>query len=206
MGTSSRARTATFAEVKDGLEPLSRRRGRSARELRALLDLRDRARELLAAEAQSLQDTPRIAELRDAVTRATTTSYYAGTARSTASTLRRTGRIDAESGEERMARITPPRGHGVARRPVRPAGDEPRERSTRPPRRATPAALLLEAGVAPRAPVLGVDTAQDALAVCLDTRGHVELDEIARLLGRTGAGCARASLASWSTTTPATPG
>jgi N12 class adenine-specific DNA methylase len=52
--------------------------------------------------------------------------------------------------------------------------------------RATPAALLSKRVIAPREPVLGVETAQDALAICLDTRGHVEIDEIARLLGRTG--------------------
>ena len=39
----------------------------------------------------------------------------------------------------------------------------------------------------PRAPRLGADTPQDALAICLDTRGRVELDEIARLLGTNAA-------------------
>ena len=38
--------------------------------------------------------------------------------------------------------------------------------------------------IAPRAPVLGADTPQDALAICLDTAGRVDLEEIARLLGR----------------------
>ena len=50
--------------------------------------------------------------------------------------------------------------------------------------RAAAAALLSKRVIAPREPVLGVETAQDALAICLDTRGHVEIDEIARLLGR----------------------
>ena len=35
----------------------------------------------------------------------------------------------------------------------------------------------------PRAPRLGADTPQDALAICLDTRGRVDLGEIAHLLG-----------------------
>ena len=41
--------------------------------------------------------------------------------------------------------------------------------------------------IAPREPVLGADTAQDALAICLDTLGRVDLEEIARLLGRSEA-------------------
>ena len=55
----------TFATVAQGaLEPLSVP-VTQARELRSLLDLRDRARGLLAAEAASLQDTPELAVLRD---------------------------------------------------------------------------------------------------------------------------------------------
>ena len=98
-------------------------------------------------------------------------------------TLRRTGRIDPDTGEERMARVTPPavrllalgpvrgarRGaRGLRRRlPDRHAGRDPRRAGRR--RRA-------RRGSAPTAP-------QDALAICLDTHGRVELDEIARLLG-----------------------
>ena len=49
--------------------------------------------------------------------------------------------------------------------------------------------------------MLGADSAQDALAICLDTLGRVELGEIARLLGRDAAD-ARRSSASSSTATP----
>ncbi len=52
---------------------------------------------------------------------------------------------------------------------------------------ATPAALLSKRMIAPREPVLGADTAQDALAICLDAVGRVDLQEIARLLGRSEA-------------------
>ena len=48
---------------------------------------------------------------------------------------------------------------------------------------ATPAGMLSERVVLPRAPRLGADTPEDALAICLDTHGRVELEEIARLLG-----------------------
>ena len=40
---------------------------------------------------------------------------------------------------------------------------------------ATAAALLSKRMIAPRAPVLGADSPQDALAVCLDTDGRVDL-------------------------------
>src|SRR6185503_13880450 len=36
----------------------------------------------------------------------------------------------------------------------------------------------------PRVPRLGADTPEDALAICLDTHGRVDLAEIAQLLGR----------------------
>jgi N12 class adenine-specific DNA methylase len=50
---------------------------------------------------------------------------------------------------------------------------------------AAPAGILSERVVVPRAPRLGADTPQDALAICLDTRGRFDLGEIARLLGIT---------------------
>ena len=45
----------------------------------------------------------------------------------------------------------------------------------------------------PRAPRLGADTPQDALAICLDTRGRVDLGEIAHLLGIAPSGGAGAA-------------
>ena len=138
-----------FAEVKDGLEhPIQTPRTIGA-ELRALLGLRDRARELLAAEAQSLEDTPRIGELR-ARLRADYESYYARYGPINRFELRRTGRIDPESGEERMARIAPRAITAFRGDPFCPlvmsleAFDETTQR-------ATPAALLSKRVIAPRA-------------------------------------------------------
>lgn len=48
---------------------------------------------------------------------------------------------------------------------------------------ATPAALLSSRQVHPRRPVIGVDTAEEALTVTLDTVGEVDLDYAASLLG-----------------------
>ncbi|MGO9899421.1 MAG: tyrosine-type recombinase/integrase [Solirubrobacteraceae bacterium] len=180
----------TFAEVKDGLEHPIQTPRTIAAELRALLGLRDRARELLAAEAQSMEDTPRIGELRTRL-RADYESYYARYGPINRFTQRRTGRIDPESGEERMARIAPRAITAFRGDPFCPlvmsleAFDETTQG-------ATPAALLSKRVIVPREPVLGVETAQDALAVCLDTRGHVEIDDIARLLGRSAEDARRA--------------
>ena len=60
--------------------------------------------------------------------------------------------------------------------------------------------IFTERVVAPRTPRLGADTPADALAICLDSHGEVDLDEIARLLGVDEA-AARTGWASWSSTT-----
>ena len=100
-------------------------------------------------------------------------------------TLRRTGRVDADGGEERMARITPPAVRLLCKHD--PFGPLVRalENFDDSTQTAAPAALLTERVVAPRAPRLGADTPQDALAICLDTHARVDLEEIARLLGTT---------------------
>src|SRR5213076_3218281 len=95
---------------------------------------------------------------------------------------RRTGRADPNTGEERLARVMPTA--------VRLLRDDPFAALVRalevfdePTQSARPAGLLSERVVAPRAPRLGADTPQDALAICLDSHGRVQLDAIARLLG-----------------------
>ena len=174
----------TFATVAGGAQEPLPVPATQAQELRSLLGLRDRARGLLAAEAASLQDTPELAGLRDGL-RAAYGAYVKRYGPVNRYTLRRTGRVDGDGGEERMARITPP--------PVRllckhdPFGPLVRalENFDDSTQTAAPAALLSERVVAPRAPRLGADTPQDALAICLDTHARVDLEEIARLLGTT---------------------
>jgi N12 class adenine-specific DNA methylase len=100
-------------------------------------------------------------------------------------TLRRTGRVDADSGEERIARITPPAVRLLCKHD--PFGPLVRalENFDESTQTAAPAALLTDRVVAPRAPRLGADTPQDALAICLDRHARVDLEEIARPLGTT---------------------
>ena len=174
----------TFATVAQGAqEPLSVP-ATQAGELRSLLGLRDRARGLLAAEAASLEDTPELAVLRDGL-RGAYSAYVERYGPLNRYTLRRTGRVDPDGGEERMARITPPAVRLLCKHD--PFGPLVRalENFDDSTQTAAPAALLTERVVAPRAPRLGADTPQDALAICLDTHARVDLDEIARLLGTT---------------------
>jgi N12 class adenine-specific DNA methylase len=173
-----------FAVVADGAqEPLSVP-ATQAVELRALLGLRDQARTLLAAEAADLEDTPALAGIRGEL-RAAYQAYVRRYGPINRYTLRRTGRVEADTGEERMARITPPAVRLLTKHD--PFGPLVRalENFDDITHTAAPAAMLTERVVQPRAPRLGADTPQDALAICLDTRGRVELSEIARLLGTT---------------------
>ncbi|WP_249011199.1 DEAD/DEAH box helicase family protein [Conexibacter sp. DBS9H8] len=172
-----------FAQVQHGLQVAIEPARTIRAELRALLGLRDGARQLLAAEAQSLEDTPAIAERR-ARLRGDYDEYVKRFGAINRFSERRTGRSDPKTGEERMARVTPPAIRFLRADPFAPLvlSLEVFDEETR---LATPATLLRQRVVAPRAPIRGADTPQDALAVCLDTRGHVDLVEIATLLGAT---------------------
>jgi len=176
-------RDGSFTVTSGGLvEPLKVPASHRS-ELRALLGLRDTARSLLAAEASTLEDTSEIAELRGRL-RDRYGDYQRRYGPINRFTLRRTGRTDPNSGEERMARVTP-----TAVRLLRPdpfaALVQALETFDETSQSAAPAGILSERVVVPRAPRLGADTPQDALAICLDTRGRVDLGEIARLLGTT---------------------
>jgi N12 class adenine-specific DNA methylase len=162
-----------FAVIQDGRQvPCGTPRTIRA-ELRALCGLRDRARRLLSAEAESFTDSPAIAQERELLAR----DY--GDYRSRWGAINR-----STTGEERMARVVPPAIRALRSDPFAPLVlsleiyDEQAATTE-------PAALLRERVIAPRAPVRGADTPEDALAVCLDTVGRVELERIAELLGST---------------------
>ena len=150
-------------------------------ELRALLALRDTARSLLAAEASTLEDTAEIAELRSQLG-GRYRDYQRRYGPINRFTLRRTGRTDPATGEERMARVTPTAVRLLRSDPFA-ALVQALENFDETTQTATPAGILTGRVVVPRAPRLGADTPQDALAICLDTRGRVDLGEIAHLLG-----------------------
>jgi N12 class adenine-specific DNA methylase len=179
-----RARTdGTFTKVVHGAEQPHLVPASQAAELRQLLALRDSARALLAAEAASAEDSPGIGELRAELGRRYD-SYLASYGPLNRFSLRRTGRTDPATGEPVLARIRPPQGGFAKEDPFAPLVFALEEFDP-VGQRAARASVFRERVIAPRAPRLGADTPADALAICLDARGEVRLDEIARLLGST---------------------
>lgn len=171
-----------FTVVQDGRLVPHQVPASQARELTALLGLRDSVVALLAAEAATLDDTEEIAGLR-AQLNTRYADYVARFGPINRISHRPTGRTDPDTGQPKLARIRPPQG-GFRADPHSPAVyalevyDE--ELNT-----AEKASIFSQRVVAPRVPRLGADTPEDALAICLDTHGRVDLAEIARLLGRT---------------------
>lgn len=170
-----------FATVVDGaLEPL-KVPATQAKELSALLRLRDSARELVSYEAREADDTDELVAHRQALMndyRAYAESYGP----LNRFNERRTGRTHPETGEEIHARITP--------RAVALMRDDPfapltmaLERFDDETQVAVPATMLSERVVAPRYVAQGADNAQDALALSLDRAGTADLELIADLLG-----------------------
>ncbi|MDL5160417.1 SNF2-related protein [Actinomycetospora termitidis] len=169
-----------------------------ARELAALLGLRDTVVALLDLEARERVETPRMRELR-AELGARHDGYLARFGPITRATVRRTGRVDPATGEPRTARTTPRQG-GFRTDPYAPAvyalehpdpttgPDE--QHGARPVVRAD---IFRGRVIAPRAPRRSADSPGDALAICLDAHARVDLAVIAGLLG-TGEADARARL------------
>ncbi len=153
-----------------------------AAELRALIRLRDATLTLLAAEAATRDDTDTLAGLRAQLGHRYD-AYLAVYGPLNRVTLRRTGRVDPGTGEQRLARIRPPQGR-FRDDPHAPAvyALEEYDPVAGTARRA---AIFTERVIAPRTPRLGADTPADAVAICLDTHGQVRLQEIAHLLGTT---------------------
>jgi N12 class adenine-specific DNA methylase/SAM-dependent methyltransferase len=170
----------TFARVMNGTERPHDVPRTQAAELRALLALRDAARELLDAEAASSEDSPRISALRADLNLRYET-YLRTYGPLNRASHRRTGRIDPVTGMPGTVRIRPPQG-GFRIDPYAPVVYALEEFDP-VGQRAAKSSIFRERVVAPRAPQLGADTAADALAICLDSCGEVRLAEIARLLG-----------------------
>ena len=171
----------SFTEVQDGVaRPFSAPRGVAA-ELRLLLGIRDQARRVLQIEAETIDDTPLLDGLRSAL-RDSYTTYLARYGPINRYQLRRTGRHDPDTGEPRMARLTPPAIRTLAGDPFG-ALVISLELFDDATQSAEPAAILSRRVLVARQAALGADNPQDALAICLDTHGRVELDHIAELLG-----------------------
>ncbi|MDJ0358327.1 helicase [Paenarthrobacter sp. PH39-S1] len=151
-------------------------------ELRQLLVLRDGARALMEMEAADRNDTPELATKRaDLVS--SYDSYVENYGPVNRYTLRE--KIDQETGETLLTRISPT---AVAKlRKVDPFGSLPGalENFNDETQEASLGGLLRHRQVQVRKPVLGADTIDEALAICLDTYGAPDLDVIADLVGST---------------------
>ena len=173
-------RDGTFTCVIDRRAVAYRPPLSQAAELRQLLGLRDTVVALLEAESESIDDTDEMDRLREELNR-----RYDAYARQHGPinrfAWRRTGHVDPETGEERMARVRPRQG-GFRSDPFANLVFA-LEHFDPVDQRATKADIFRERVVAPRAPHLGANTPEDALAICLDAHGRVDLAEIARLLG-----------------------
>lgn len=172
----------------------------ATREMQALLKLRDTAAGLLELEAATAEDTEEITETREDLRRQY--QKYLGTyGPLNRYSLRRTGRQN-EAGKDTYARIVPT--------PIRLLRGDPfgalvlaLEVFDDAEQTASPAAMLSQRVVAPRAEVQGVETPADAVAVSLDRTGGIDLPIIADLLG-TDEAEARSSLVDLAYTDPAT--
>jgi N12 class adenine-specific DNA methylase len=170
----------SFAEVAGGaLPPLAVPKS-AARELTALLDLRDQAVRLLGLESASADDTPEITAAR-ATLRHDYQRYLGVYGPLNRYSLRPTGRTD-EDGEPSYARIVPT--------PIRILRGDPfgplviaLEQFDDTDQTATPAAIMSRRVVAPRPELQGVETPADAIAVSLDRTGRIDLTLIADMLG-----------------------
>jgi len=150
-------------------------------ELRALLGLRDGVVAVLEAEAATVDDTAELRALRATLATAYT-GYVAAHGPLNRVGQRRTGRVDPDTGQERMAQVRPPVMRLFASDPFS-ATVRALEVYDAQTQTAVGAAILTQRVVAPRTPRLGADTPADAAAICLDTHAELRLDEIARLLG-----------------------
>jgi N12 class adenine-specific DNA methylase/SAM-dependent methyltransferase len=149
-------------------------------ELRQLLGLRDAVSGLLDAEAASLDDTPELHALRRDLN-LRYDAYLHGYGPVSRFSWRHTGRTDPATGEEKLARVRPPQG-GFRSDPFAPLV-QALEEFDPVSQVAAKAAIFTSRVVAPRNPRLGADTPADALAICLDVCGEVQLAGIAQLLG-----------------------
>ncbi len=181
-----------------GLEDLRVPRTQQA-ELRAMVTLRDGARGLLEAEAAAAEDGPELTARRDQL-RGNYERYVARYGPLNRYSLRRTGRfapvldpvtgtpeIDPRTGrpvpgEELMARVTPP-AMVLFKQDPHSALVRALETFDEATQVGEPAGLLRHRVIVPRTVTTTAETAADALAICLDQIGGVQLDRIAALLG-----------------------
>ncbi|MEU7822965.1 hypothetical protein [Catellatospora sp. NPDC049133] len=169
-----------FSVVHDGAVVPHDVPASQAAELRALLGLRDTTMALLDAESASVDDTDEINQLRADLGRRYDT-YVAKWGPINRFSLRKTGRVDPETGQAKQARIRPPQGR--FREDTYAAAVYALEHFDAETQTAAKVDLFTRRVVAPRPVAQGAETAADALAIVMDVHGRVDLDHVASLLG-----------------------
>jgi len=151
------------------------------RELRGLLGIRDATVALLEAEAVSAQDNESIGDLRS-VLNARYDAYVDRYGPINRCSWHPSGRLDADTGEPVLSVRRPPVMRTFREDPHQPAvmALEDYDATTDT---ASKMAIMSRRVVAPRTPRLGADTPADALAICMDTHGRIDVDVVAQLLG-----------------------
>jgi len=170
-----------FTVVRQGRQlPFAVPRTQAA-ELGELLGMRDVATRLLDAEAATPEDTPEIAALR-ADLRRRHEGYVRRHGPINRFTLRRTGRTDPRTGEERYARVAPPVMRHLKTDPSAPLVKalEVFDETTQT---ATPAEIMSKRVVVQREPVRHVDDPADAVWVSIERHARVDLATVGELLG-----------------------
>lgn len=148
-------------------------------ELRALIDLKHRHRAILELEAASIEDSDELAATRAGLRQALE-SYHATYGPLNRFTETSTGRVDPD-GDPVVSRRKPPAVRAFATDPasVYVLALENFDQVTQA---ATPASICSQRVLTARTPVASADTPADAIAVCMDIQGRLDLDTLAELL------------------------
>ncbi|HET9893757.1 MAG TPA: hypothetical protein VFQ44_02375 [Streptosporangiaceae bacterium] len=169
-----------FARAENGVVVPHPVPSTQARELTALLGLRDAALAVLRAEVATLDDTRELGVLRGKL-RDAYDAYHARYGALNRTSQRRTGRTDPATGEELLARVRPPMG-GFRADPHAPLvfalEDYDPESAV-----SAPAPILSRRVIVRRELPATAETPADALAICLDGHGRADIDIISKLLG-----------------------
>ncbi|MDG4784936.1 hypothetical protein O7626_03140 [Micromonospora sp. WMMD1102] len=170
----------TFTRVIDGqTEPYAPPKTQ-ADELRELLRLRNIAMRLLEAEAATRDDTEEIDYLRAQLGRRYD-GYVSRFGPINRYNTYETGKVDEETGEPVLRRVAPAQG-GFRADPFSNVVYA-LERFDEASQLAYKSDIFTTRAIAPRAPKLGAETPEDAIAVCQDVYGHITLERVAWLLG-----------------------
>ncbi|MGI5213870.1 hypothetical protein [Plantactinospora sp. CA-290183] len=151
-----------------------------ADELRELLRLRNLAMRLLEAEAATRDDTEEIDHLRAQLGRRYD-GYVSRFGPINRYNTYETGKVDEETGEPILRRVAPAQG-GFRADPFSNVVYA-LERFDEASQLAYKSDIFTTRAIAPRAPKLGAETPEDAIAVCQDVYGQLTLERVAWLLG-----------------------